>query len=89
VLVRRAGIAEWLLKRAAGAERGAAIYGDLAEMGATRGRRWFPAEYLRTLVRLGWRTPVAFACGFAAFQLLASLMEFWLKHMPGAWRDQL
>ncbi len=87
--MRRAGFAEWVLKRAGGAERGTAIYGDLAEMCATRGRGWFAVEYLRTLIRLGWRTQVAFACGFAAFQLLASLMEFWLKQMPGAWRDHL
>jgi hypothetical protein len=85
----RRGIAEWVLKRAAGAERGTAAYGDLTEMATTRGRIWFVGEYIRTLIRLGWRTPVAFACGIAAFRLLASLIEFWLKHMPGAWRDHL
>jgi len=87
--MRRAGFAEWLLKRAAGAERGRAVYGDLIEMAATHSRLWFAAEYLRALIRLGWRTPVAFTCGFAAFQLLGSLMGFWLTHMPGAWRDHL
>ena len=85
----RRPLAEFVLAFFAGQERAASIYGDLAEMGATRGRGWFAAEYLRTLVRLGWRKPVAFAGGFAAFQLLVSLMEFWLKHMPGAWRDHL
>ena len=39
--------------------RAAAIIGDLTEMAATRGRLWFWAAYPRTLISLGWRTPVA------------------------------
>ncbi|HXE06857.1 MAG TPA: hypothetical protein VN612_03095 [Acidobacteriaceae bacterium] len=87
--MRKRPFAETVLAIFAGRERATAIYGDLAEMAATRGWVWFVGEYLRALVRLGWRTPVAFACSFAAFQLLASGMEFWLRHMPGAWRDHL
>ena len=38
--------AEWLLARLTEPERAAAIYGDLTEMAATRGRLWFAAAYL-------------------------------------------
>jgi hypothetical protein len=51
--------AEWLLARLTTPDRAAAILGDLTEMAATRGRLWFWTAYLRTLIALGWRTPVA------------------------------
>ena len=57
-------ITEWLLARIAGPDRAAAIMGDLTEMAATRGRLWFAAAYVRTLVSLGWRAPVAFLCAY-------------------------
>ena len=52
--------AEWLLARVAGPTRATAILGDLLEISSTRGRLWFWIAYLRTLVSLGWRAPVAF-----------------------------
>ena len=70
--MRRAGIAEWLLKRAAGAERGRAVYGDLIEMAATRGRFWFWFAYARTLFTFTWRTPVAVVAGIVAVKYLRS-----------------
>jgi hypothetical protein len=51
--------AESVLALFAGRERAAAIMGDLTEMAQTRGRLWFFAAYLRTLISLGWRTPAA------------------------------
>ena len=39
--------------------RAAAIYGDLTEMAATRGRLWFWAAYARTLFALTWRIVLA------------------------------
>ncbi|MGP8260994.1 MAG: hypothetical protein ACLQM6_13690 [Acidobacteriaceae bacterium] len=55
---------ESILSLFAGRERAAAIVGDLTEMAATRGRLWFAAAYVRTLVSLGWRAPVAFLCAY-------------------------
>jgi hypothetical protein len=51
--------AEWLLARLTTPDRAAAILGDLTEMATTRGRLWFWIAYVRTVVSLGWRTPVA------------------------------
>ena len=50
---------EWLLARFTSRDRAAAIFGDLTEMAATRGGLWFWTAYARTLISLGWRTPVA------------------------------
>lgn len=88
---RRSGFADWVLRRAAGEERGAAIYGDLVELAASRGRGWFWAEYARTLVALTWRVAASFAAGLVAFglittlemQLIPRLVYF---HLPHAWR---
>jgi hypothetical protein len=63
--MRKTPIAEWLLARIVGSERAAAIYGDLEELAATRGSLWFWTAYARTLVTLGWRTPVAFLLAYA------------------------
>jgi hypothetical protein len=78
---------EALLALFAGRERAAAIMGDLTEMAATRGQLWFWNEYARTLVRLGWRAPVAFVAGFAGFALFMSFLTFWMLHTPPAWRN--
>jgi len=79
--MRKGSAAEWMLERAAGDVRGVAIYGDLLELAATRGRVWFWMAYVRTLVALTWRTPAAFACGtvvFAAmFRLRPTLPRMW------------
>jgi hypothetical protein len=56
--------AEALLALFAGRERATAIFGDLTEMAASRGRRWFWTAYLRTLVTFGWRSPVALVCAY-------------------------
>jgi hypothetical protein len=50
---------ESLLARLTDPDRAAAIYGDLTELAATRGRLWFWLAYTRTVVALGWRTPAA------------------------------
>jgi len=57
--MRKTGLGEWILKSAAGQERGTAIYGDLVELAATRSRVWFWVAYTRTLVALTWRIPLA------------------------------
>ncbi|MGA1983426.1 MAG: hypothetical protein ABSG84_13290 [Acidobacteriaceae bacterium] len=57
--------AEALLALFAGPARAAAILGDLTEMAATRGRLWFWTAYVRALISLGWRTPVAFVVTYA------------------------
>lgn len=64
--MRKTALAEWILKRAAGSERGGAIYGDLVELAASRGRAWFWAAYVRTLIALIWRTQIAFVIASAA-----------------------
>jgi hypothetical protein len=52
-------LSEALLFRLTDPTRAAAIYGDLVELAATRGRLWFWLAYARTLVAIGWRTPAA------------------------------
>ena len=54
-----------LLARLTTPDRAAAILGDLTELAAIRGRLWFWTAYARTLVTLGWRTPVAFLLAYA------------------------
>lgn len=70
--MRRTGIAEWVLRRAAGAERGTAMYGDLTEMRATRGRIWFWFAYARTLLFFTWRTPVAVGTAIISVKYIRS-----------------
>jgi hypothetical protein len=82
-------LAESLLARLTTADRAAAIYGDLLELAQTRGFFWFWTAYARTIVSLGWRTPVAFLAGYAAFQLAVSGIEFWVLHTPLAWHTAM
>jgi len=68
--MRKTPIAEWLLTLFAGRERAAAIMGDLEELAATRGSLWFWTAYARTLVTLGWRTPVAFLIAMVSMRFI-------------------
>jgi hypothetical protein len=80
---------EWLLARLTDPTRAAAIYGDLTEMAASRGRLWFWTAYLRTLVTFGWRTPVAFLTAYAfstwvaigAFPTIHSVLRSFYRHV--------
>jgi hypothetical protein len=81
--------AERLLARITDRTRAAAIMGDLLELAQTRGRFWFAASYLRTLISLAWRTPIAFLAGWAAFQLATSAIEFCILHTPVAWQTAM
>ena len=92
-------VAEWILKRAEGAERGTAIYGDLTELATTRGRTWFWLAYARTMVALTWRTVAAFAIMYSYLRspwVLGAIRSFmhWLfrwvpyashEYRPPAW----
>ena len=76
---------EWLLARLTTPTRAAAIMGDLDELAATRARLWFWIAYTRTLISLGWRTPVAFLCAYActrSYWLLTAMHTSmnWLLH---------
>jgi len=76
---------EWLLARIAGPNRAAAIMGDLTEMAATRGRLWFWATYTRTLITLGWRTPVAaFLLAIASMRFFVGTVIRWLMYRRGS-----
>jgi hypothetical protein len=68
---------EWLLARIAGREQAAAIMGDLEELSATRSKSWFWIAYARTLVSLGWRTPVAFLIAMASMRLIFRIIFSW------------
>jgi hypothetical protein len=57
--MHKTSLPEWLLARLTDQSRAAAIMGDLDELAATRGRFWFAAAYSRTILSLGWRSPVA------------------------------
>jgi hypothetical protein len=59
IAARKSQPTEWLLARFIGNDRASVILGDLLEMKATRGSLWFWTAYIRTLISLGWRTPVA------------------------------
>lgn len=90
--MRRAGIAEWLLKRAAGPARGTAVYGDLTEMAGSHDRVWFWFAYTRTLFFFTWRTPVAVLAAILSIEYLRSrvarlFFPYW-AHVPGSpfWR---
>src|SRR6266702_1495864 len=52
--------------------------GDLTEMAASQSRLWFWTAYVRTLISLGWRTPVAFVVGCASLTALYRLWGFYL-----------
>jgi len=77
---------EWLLARLAGRERGRAIYGDLTEMAATRGRLWFVAAYARTIISLTWRIPVALFIADVARELIFNLAHLYFHVAPPTWR---
>jgi hypothetical protein len=68
--MRKIPLAEWLLARLTTPDRAAAILGDLTEMAITRGRLWFVAAYLCTLISLGWRTPVAVLAAIVSVKYL-------------------
>ena len=63
--------------------------GDLEELAATRGRLWFWTAYARTLISLGWRTPVAFVCAIVCMRfffgkVLPLLMNHRITHLRDA-----
>jgi hypothetical protein len=68
--MRKIPFAEWFLSQDIGPERAAAILGDLTEMAATRGRLWFWTAYARSVVSLGWRTPVAILAAVVSVKYL-------------------
>ena len=77
----KAPIAEWLLARLTDPTRAAAILGDLTEMAAIRGRLWFWTAYARTLISLGWRTPVAFVLALASKRFIVqAILPFDVGH---------
>jgi hypothetical protein len=76
--------AESFLALFAGSARAAAIMGDLTEMAATRGRLWFWTAYARTLLSLGWRTPVAFVLAFASMRFIFGPVIRWLVYRRGS-----
>ena len=67
----KTALPEWILARFVGPDCASVILGDLLELSATRGRLWFWIAYTRTLVSLGWRTPVAFLCAYAFSRWIA------------------
>ena len=83
----RPAFAESLLALLAGRDRAAAIYGDLTEMAAARGRLWFFAAYIRTLMSLGWRLVVALFVADIARQFVFDLYHLYMRHTPAVWRD--
>ncbi len=73
-------VAEWILKRAAGAGRGTAIFGDLTELAAARGTAWFRFAYARTLISFAWRMPAAFAAATASVWTMSQLYPMWVQY---------
>jgi len=75
-------LSEALLARLTDPTRAAAIYGDLVELAASRGRAWFWLAYLRTLATLLWRTPTAFLCGCLSLSLGAFVVGHRSRYIP-------
>jgi len=70
--MRKRPFAESVLALFAGRERAAAIYGDLAEMAANRGRVWFAAAYVRTLAIVSWRIIATVVFAMSLYQFLGN-----------------
>ena len=58
-------------------------------MAATRGRHWFAAAYLRTLVALTWRILLALFVADIGRQTIFDLFHLYLRIAPPAWRTTL
>jgi hypothetical protein len=69
--------AESVLGFFAGRTRAAAIYGDLVELAVPRGRLWFCIAYVRTVVALSWRTPVALVLVLISLTYLRGSIVDW------------
>jgi len=69
---------EALLARITDPTRAAAIMGDLTEMAVQRGELWFWIAYARTLIGLGWRTPVAYVIAMASMSFIFGTVLPWL-----------
>lgn len=87
--MRKPPFAEWFLSQDIGPERAAAIYGDLEELAATRGRLWFWTAYLRTIISLGWRTGgSAFILGLVCLRLMFGTVVPWvMSHRTASLSD--
>ncbi len=89
----RRSIAESILARTIGSARAAAIYGDLLELAAARGRLWFLAAYLRTLLALTWRAPAAFLVALACVRIMCRVYPMWVqhavRHLPAQWQGSM
>ena len=83
----RPSIPESFLALFAGRERGAVIYGDLTEMAAARGRLWFGAADVRTLISFTWRIVVALFVADIGRQFIFDLFHLYVRHTPAVWRN--
>ena len=79
-------LAEKLIALIVGHTRAAAIYGDLLELAATRGRLWFFAEYTHTLLTLTWRIVLALFVACVGREFLFDLFHLSMRYTPAAWR---
>jgi len=70
---------ESLLGSFAGRDRAAAIYGDLVELAATRGRAWFWMAYARTLMALTWRAQAAFVISVVSVRTMCFVYPRWVQ----------
>ena len=68
---------EIILALTTGCGRGTAIYGDLTELAATRGRAWFWLAYARTVISFTWRTAAGLLAGFLSYDLLLACFRLW------------
>jgi hypothetical protein len=76
--MHRRPLAERLLSLAVGAPRASALYGDLEELAPAHGHLWFWISYIRAIVTLGWRTPVAFAISLISMKYIFGTVIPWL-----------
>jgi hypothetical protein len=88
--MRKIALSERLLALFVGYDRASVIVGDLFEISTSRGRLWFWAAYIRTLVSVGWRTPVAFLFAYCfsnwiatgGFSVINSLRRYFFRNTP-------
>jgi hypothetical protein len=66
-------LTEVLLTRSIGAQRAAAIAGDLLELASTRGKLWYFVASAKTVLSITWKLPVAFLMACMGFILVQRL----------------
>ena len=78
-------LTELVLARVVGQAQAQAIVGDLLELSSTRGRLWYYAASLQTIVSFTWRLPATILAGCLAFIIFQRLERSMLQQLWHSW----